>query len=283
MPPTPGWVDYDGAAYGVGDLDGQGFKVASDVEGPASHPDTRELTPPPRRRAGRPRLPRAPLPGARATRRVTKAATCSYALTPDTHFIAAPHPEHASVWLLGGGSGHGFKHGPAVAEYVMEMLAGVAAPDPRFALGQRTAAGSLRTAGMSPTASAEEALIRRFVATWDAGGLGAALAFATEDVEWHSPPEFPEKQILIGREAIITAWGRQFGAVFDVFRMNVIEIMAAPHGWMAGAMLRAKSSTSGVSIDQPGYAVVRLEGDLIADIAIFFDRAQALRAAGLSS
>ena len=36
-----------------------------------------------------------------------------------------------------------------------------------------------------------------------------------------------------------------------------------------------------MSIDQPGYAVVRLDGELIAEIAIFFNREQALRAAGL--
>ena len=166
MPPTPGWVDYDGAAYGVGDLDGEGFKVASDVEGPARHPDTRELVPPPDAEP-RARAYLAHRFPALAEARVTKAVTCSYALTADTHFIAAPHPEHPGVWLLGGGSGHGFKHGPAVAEYVAEMLAGERPPDPRFALGERSAAGSLRTAGMSPTASRDEAVIRAFVDAWD--------------------------------------------------------------------------------------------------------------------
>ena len=50
---------------------------------------------------------------------LTGSKTCRYELSPDSpHFIAAPHPEHPSVWLLGGGSGHGFKHGPAMAERV---------------------------------------------------------------------------------------------------------------------------------------------------------------------
>ena len=280
MPPTPGWVDYDGAAYGVGDLDGEGFKVASDVEGPASHPDTRELVPPPDAEP-RARAYLAHRFPALADARVTKAVTCSYALTADTHFIAAPHPERPSVWLLGGGSGHGFKHGPSVAEYVAEMLANERPPDPRFALGERAVAGSLRTAGMSPTASREEAVIHAFVDAWDSRGLEAAMQLTTDDVEWHSPPEFPEKQQLIGREVIVAAWGQQFGAVFDDFRMTLTEVVAAPKGWMAGSMLRARSSASGVSLEQPGYAVVRLEGELVAEIAIFFNRDQALRAAGL--
>ncbi len=33
-PGVPGWVDFDGAAYGMGDLDGRGVKVGPDVEGP---------------------------------------------------------------------------------------------------------------------------------------------------------------------------------------------------------------------------------------------------------
>jgi len=75
------------------------------------------------------------------------ATTCTDALTPDTHFLIAPHPEHERVWLLGGGSGHGYKHGPALAEYVEKLLEGEDEPDPRFALGQRAPAISLRTAG----------------------------------------------------------------------------------------------------------------------------------------
>ena len=62
-----------------------------------------------------PALADAPLSGSKC---------CRYELTPDAHFVAAPLPEHPSVWLLGGGSGHGFKHGPAIAERVAAALDG---------------------------------------------------------------------------------------------------------------------------------------------------------------
>ena len=62
-----------------------------------------------------PALAGAPLVGTRS---------CPYSLTEDTNFLIAPHPEHERVWLLGGGSGHGFKHGPALAEYVEGLLDG---------------------------------------------------------------------------------------------------------------------------------------------------------------
>ena len=146
-PPVPGWVDYDGAAYGLGDLDGRGVKVAPDVEGPefdaesghrAVLADHERLA---RAYVARrfPALRDAPLVGTRV---------CQYELTPDTAFVAAPHPAHdGRVWLLGGGSGHGFKHAPALAEHVERWIAGAEAPEPRFALGPRAAARSLRTAG----------------------------------------------------------------------------------------------------------------------------------------
>jgi glycine/D-amino acid oxidase-like deaminating enzyme len=144
---VPTWVDYDAAAYGLGDLEGRGVKVCSDAEGPpfdAEHADRVPL-PAHERRAREllaarfPALAGAPLVGARV---------CQYELTADTRFLIAPHPGHdGRVWLLGGGSGHGFKHGPALAEQVERWLSGSEPPDARFALGPRAADRALRTAG----------------------------------------------------------------------------------------------------------------------------------------
>ena len=65
-PGVPGWVDYDGAIYGTGDLDGLGVKAAPDFEGPPLEPDAPL---PPASSAGRRRWSatylRRPLPGAR--------------------------------------------------------------------------------------------------------------------------------------------------------------------------------------------------------------------------
>jgi sarcosine oxidase len=51
------------------------------------------------------------------------------------------------VWLLGGGSGHGIKHGPAVAERVAAALTAGEPLPARFGLGERGPAETLRTAG----------------------------------------------------------------------------------------------------------------------------------------
>jgi glycine/D-amino acid oxidase-like deaminating enzyme len=147
-PGVPGWVDYDGAAYGLGDLDGRGVKVAPDLDGPPlADPDRAERTPvPAHERFAReylahrfPGLAGAPLVGARV---------CQYELTPDTRFIVAPHPAHGGrVWIVGGGSGHAFKHGPALAERLEAWIEGSRAPEPRYALGTRRPDVALRTAG----------------------------------------------------------------------------------------------------------------------------------------
>jgi sarcosine oxidase len=145
-PPVPGWVDYDGAAYGLGDLDGRGVKCAPDVVGPDFDPGVgeRTLSHDNEERARTylghrfPALAGAPLLGSR---------TCQYTLTPDTSFVIAPHPRAPGEWVVGGGSGHAFKHGPAVGALVADLVTGAAAPDPRFAISQRPADASLRTAG----------------------------------------------------------------------------------------------------------------------------------------
>ena len=54
------------------------------------------------------------------------------------------------MWIVGGGSGHGFKHGPAMAERIATAWDGGAPLPPHFALGERAPGVSLRTAGSNP-------------------------------------------------------------------------------------------------------------------------------------
>ena len=142
---TPGFCDYDGNFYGHGDVAGLGVKIAPDVDGGDVDADTLDRLPSPERErqarayAARrfPPLADAPILGARV---------CQYTLTRDTHFLVARHPERADWWLVGGGSGHGFKHGPALAEYVADCIEGRREPEPHHGLGPRTGDAGLRTA-----------------------------------------------------------------------------------------------------------------------------------------
>jgi sarcosine oxidase len=140
----PGFCEYDGPYYGHGEIGGLGAKIAPDLGDEEVDPDTLERLPSAgleqaaRRYAARrfPALAAAPIVGSRV---------CQYDLTDDTHFVLAPHGERSSWWLLGGGSGHGFKHGPALGEYVADCVEGRRAPEPFHALGARAGDAGLRT------------------------------------------------------------------------------------------------------------------------------------------
>ncbi len=134
-PPVPAWIDDSGDGYGLGDLDGNGVKAVhvKPEDGPDFDPDHGERIPEPgalartRELLGHrfPSLAAAPLVATRV---------CQYELTGDRHFVIAPTDETAREWIVGGGSGHGFKHGPAVGEYVADLLEGRQRPRAAFAL-----------------------------------------------------------------------------------------------------------------------------------------------------
>jgi sarcosine oxidase len=150
VPRLPAWCDYDRARYGTADIDQMGVKAAIDDLGPPLDPDaelTDEATTEPQVRAYlRDRFP------ALEHARLLEVRTCRYELTPDTHFIGASHPAHPNVWLVGGGSGHGFKHGPPFAERLAQAFRDGAPLPARFGLGERQPSVSMRTAssGVAP-------------------------------------------------------------------------------------------------------------------------------------
>ena len=72
-----------------------------------------------------PALERAPL---------LEAHVCQYSNSWNGDFLIDQHPEIDNLWIVGGGSGHGFKHGPAVGLYVTKQIAEGAAPQKRFTL-----------------------------------------------------------------------------------------------------------------------------------------------------
>ena len=129
----PCWIDFNDLVYALPNIEGRGLKLAIDAHGTRFDPDsgqrvvtasgleaTREYI---RRRV--PLLADAP---------VSETRVCQYENTSNGDFLIDRHPEFENVWLVGGGSGHGFKHGPAVGEYVSQIIYGNTASEPRFSL-----------------------------------------------------------------------------------------------------------------------------------------------------
>lgn len=132
----PCWLQHPDLFYGIPDLENRGFKVSLDRHGPAFDPDTGSRLPDAdllatvRDYLGR-RFPK--LAGAT----LTETRVCQYENTSNGDFVIDRHPHWDNVWIAGGGSGHGFKHGPAVGAYVAGLIAGTQAPETRFALGAK--------------------------------------------------------------------------------------------------------------------------------------------------
>jgi glycine/D-amino acid oxidase-like deaminating enzyme len=132
----PVWIDLsDRFIYGIPGNLHRGFKAADDARGPEFDP------------TGGSRMPSAN--GERALRAyvsrrfpvladapVLGAEICQYENTPDDHFIVDRHPAMPDVWIAGGGSGHGFKMGPALGELLARQVRDDASPDPFFALAR---------------------------------------------------------------------------------------------------------------------------------------------------
>jgi len=122
--------------YCFPELDGRGYKIAIDAHGPLFDPDSGDRTLTPQGvadarayLAGRyPDLRDAPL---------LEARVCQYENTSSGNFLIDRHPDFNNVWLVGGGSGHGFKHGPALGEHVAALIAGHAAVEERFSLATK--------------------------------------------------------------------------------------------------------------------------------------------------
>ena len=132
----PAWIDFNELVYGLPNLDGRGFKLAIDAHGPEFDPDTGErVVTPAGLNAAReylarrlPRLANAP---------VTETRVCQYENTSNGDFLIDRHPGFENLWLVGGGSGHGFKHGPAVGEYVAKTMLGGGSAERRFSLASK--------------------------------------------------------------------------------------------------------------------------------------------------
>jgi glycine/D-amino acid oxidase-like deaminating enzyme len=121
----PVWIDVDGENfyYGICNNAHRGFKIGIDKRGEIFDPSegeriiTSEILAKAKSFIAHrfPKLKNAPL---------VESRVCPYENSPDGNFIFDLHPETENLFFLGGGSGHGFKHGPALGELVTRVLKG---------------------------------------------------------------------------------------------------------------------------------------------------------------
>jgi sarcosine oxidase len=134
----PAWLHHThpDRPYALPDIENRGFKIAFDQHGVKFDPDSGERV-----------VSKASLERLRAYLKehvpalqdapVVETRVCQYENTWNGDFLIDRHPDLNNVWLAGGGSGHGFKHGPAVGEYLSGRILNNTAAEPRFSLASK--------------------------------------------------------------------------------------------------------------------------------------------------
>ena len=135
-PAMPTWLQLRDEFYGMPDLESRGFKIANDRHGAAADPDTQSRIPTPEALAAAREFIARRFP-ALADAPVTEARVCQYENTSSGDFLIDRHPDHENTWLAGGGSGHGFKHGPSFGEYLAERVLRGGEIERRFSLATK--------------------------------------------------------------------------------------------------------------------------------------------------
>jgi len=135
----PGWADFNAGDlyYGFPDIENRGFKIAHDAHGPRMDPDSGDRTPSEEALADVRAYMARRFP-AMADRPLSEARVCQYENSSNGDLLIDFHPQWRNVLLVGAGSGHGFKHGPAVGRYAAGLLTGrLEAIEPRFSLATK--------------------------------------------------------------------------------------------------------------------------------------------------
>jgi monomeric sarcosine oxidase len=132
-PALPTWLFQPDEVYGMPDLEGRGLKVARDIHGERVDPDTQSRSVSSEGADWARAFVARRFPALKNSQ-IVETRVCQYENTSNGDFLIDRHPEISNVWFAGGGSGHGFKHGPAVGEYTAAMVLGQAAAEPRFSL-----------------------------------------------------------------------------------------------------------------------------------------------------
>jgi monomeric sarcosine oxidase len=135
-PAMPTWIIEKDLFYGMPDIESRGFKIAHDLHGPTADPDTqsRIVTPEAVMTAQKFLARRFP---ALIDAPIVETRVCQYENTSKGDFLIDRHPDFENVWIAGGGSGHGFKHGPSVGEYVAAQITKGGPAEPRYSLSSK--------------------------------------------------------------------------------------------------------------------------------------------------
>ena len=129
----PTWLRHADDFYGMPDIENRGLKLSCDRHGKLFDPETGSRVPSKQAAYEVQEYLARRFPGMKGAP-IVEARVCQYENSSNGDFILDRHPDCENVWIAGGGSGHGFKHGPVVGEYCAAMVMGKVTPEPRFSI-----------------------------------------------------------------------------------------------------------------------------------------------------
>jgi sarcosine oxidase len=135
-PEMPVWLHHEDQMYGLPNIENRGVKIASDRHGERFDPESGDRTVGPLATEQMRAYVRCRLSGLQDAP-LLDARVCQYENTSNGDFLIDRHPQFENGWLVGGGSGHGFKHGPAVGQHAVERILGLLEPEERFSLSTK--------------------------------------------------------------------------------------------------------------------------------------------------
>jgi len=131
-----------------------------------------------------------------------------------------------------------------------------------------------------PTSDRERARIA--YEAMNRGDFDGALQTLAPDIEWTDPPEWPERRDVQGREAVKEMWLRSVEP-FESFRFETLEFIEGADRSFHALRLSGTGTGSGAPVEMLRYQVSFAGPDgLAARLENYFDRDQALRAAGIN-
>jgi ketosteroid isomerase-like protein len=127
-------------------------------------------------------------------------------------------------------------------------------------------------------------IVRGVYDAWQRGDFEAALEPFHEDVEWFGPPDISRAgggRVESGHQGVRRSVGRWMGIWVD-HRFELRELIDCGAEVLAEGWQQGRGRGSGVEVSEEIFSVWTLQAGKIVRQRMFRDRAQALKAAGLS-
>jgi ketosteroid isomerase-like protein len=126
-------------------------------------------------------------------------------------------------------------------------------------------------------------IVRRATEAFNEGGLASQEAedFFDDAVVFEEPPEQPAPRVVRGREAAVEMF-RQFDEAWEEHRSDPEEIREIDKERVLLLSIEHFRGRDGIVVDQPCGTIFTLADGKIARMQPFWDRENALEAAGLS-